>query len=252
MAPKFYIDDELVFNVVEESEFFRLKILTPEIEEHHVEEFMDTTVEWLSLDPQKGILIDFSGVKYLCGPFAVTLNRTYEDIKARGIYVRFVNVDPTIEPYIDVSNITVVMTLPPPTKPRINASAILEDLANNMSDEELMNKYGLSERGLANMYGKILRKGLGGKITTKKKPSDGGDSLLQFDLDELKSDKPVVDAHEVLNDLSNGMSNQDLMHKYKLTSKGLQSLARKLYRRGLISAATLERLKAPAGRVSVH
>ncbi len=97
-------------------------------------------------------------MKSVCADFAVALNKYYEDIKRRGINVRFVNVDPIIEPYVDVTNITVVMTIP--DKPVLSARQLLEDLANNLSDKELMRKHGLSPRGLASMYRKLLRKGL--------------------------------------------------------------------------------------------
>lgn len=248
MAAKFYIDNDLVFTLVEEPEFFRLSAMVPEIEEEHVEEFMDTTVEWLSTNPQKGILIDFQGVKYVCGDFAVTLNKYYEDIKSRGLYVRFVNVDPKVEPFIDVSNITVVMTLPP-EKPRVTASGILEDLAHNLSDEELMKKHGLSEKGLARMYGKLLRKGVSDRVLSGKKIHSGhGEADIIFDPDETNRNKPMVDVSEVLRDLADDATNSDLMHKYRLSPKGLESLARKLFRKGLIDSATLARLKETGSR----
>jgi anti-anti-sigma regulatory factor len=249
MAPKFYIDDDLVFTLQEEPEFFRLRVNIPEIEEEHVEEFMDTTVEWLSTNPQKGILIDFKGVRYVCGDFAVTLNKYYEDIKSRGLYVRFVNVDPGIEPFIDVSNITVVMSLPP-QKPRVTASGILDDLAQNLSDEELMRKHGLSEKGLARMYGKLLRKGVTGRgPVAKKVDAAPGEAEIAFDADDSHHNKPVVDVTEVLKDLAFGVTNTDLMHKYKLTQRGLESLARKLFHKGLITKSTMIRL---AGNESNH
>ncbi len=50
----FVRDEELIFALVEEPETFRMKILRPEIEEDHVEQFMDKTVEWLSTNPEKG------------------------------------------------------------------------------------------------------------------------------------------------------------------------------------------------------
>ncbi len=47
-------------------------------------------------------------------------------------------------------------------------------------------------------------------------------------------DKPVIDAREVLNDLRSGMEDVDLMQKYNLSSRGLQSLFRKLTQAGII------------------
>ena len=61
--------------------FFRLTVSKSSIEDEHVEDFMDTTVEWLSSDPQKGILIDFSGVEWICDEFVSHLATYYADLK---------------------------------------------------------------------------------------------------------------------------------------------------------------------------
>jgi len=242
MAPKFYVDDEFAISLVEEPKFFRLRIQTPEIEEYHVEEFMDTTVEWLSTNPQKGILIDFNGVKSVCGDFAVQLARYYADIKKRGLNVRFVNVDPAIEPYIEVSDITVVLNDVTLQKPVVNAREILDDLAKKISDRELMKKHGLSERGLASMFRKLLRKGLISRSALAERLGvETGE--VTIGLEGLASGKPVVNAADVLRDIAENKSDTEIMHKYKLSRKGLQSLLRKLYQRGLISKVTLQRRK---------
>jgi hypothetical protein len=68
------------------------------------------------------------------------------------------NVDPRIKPYVEVSNITVVMALP--KKPVISARAVLRDLTDNLSDEELMKKHKLSLMGLKSLYKKLLGKRL--------------------------------------------------------------------------------------------
>lgn len=242
MAPRFYVDDEFAISLVEEPEFFRLRIQTPEVEEYHVEEFMDTTVEWLSTNPQKGILIDFKGVKSVCGDFAAHLARNYEDIKRRGLHVRFVNVDPAIEPYLDVTNITVVLRDVLPPKAVVSARSILEDLADNLSDKALMKKHGLSEKGLASMFRKMLSKGL---ITRSALAERLGVELeeVTLGLEGLSTGKPVVNAVDVLQDLSDNLTDTEIMRKYKLSRKGLQSLLRKLYQRGLISKITLQRRK---------
>lgn len=240
MCPKFYVEDDFAISLEEESGFFRLKIQTPEVEEHHVEEFMDTTVEWLSTNPSKGILIDFQGVKAVCGDFAAHLHKYYEDIKRRGLNVRFVNVDPAIEPYIDVSNITVVLHDVIRETPVVSAKEILQDLANNLTDRQLMKKHGLSERTLAKTFKKLLAMGY---ITR-----DALAERLGMETPELASDqkgegyvKPVVSAAAVLQDIADNRSDSEIMHKYKLSPKGLSSLMRKLYKRGLVSKLTLKK-----------
>ncbi len=241
MAPRFYVDEEFAISLVEESEFFRLRIQTPEVTEYHVEEFMDTTVEWLSTNPQKGILIDFNGVKSICGDFAVHLARYYADIKRRGLHVRFVNVDPAIEPYVDVSNITVVLSDVTLQKPVVNARQILDDLAN-LSDRQIMKKHGLSEKGLASMFRKLLRKGLISRSALAERLGvETGE--ISVSLEGLALGKAVVNAADVLGDIADNMTDTEIMHKYRLSRKGLQSLMRKLYQRGLISKVTLQRRK---------
>jgi diguanylate cyclase (GGDEF)-like protein/PAS domain S-box-containing protein len=52
--------------------------------------------------------------------------------------------------------------------------------------------------------------------------------------------KRRIDAEQVLNDIRSGMSDQSLMNKYALSSKGLQSLFEKLLDAGLITQSELE------------
>jgi anti-anti-sigma regulatory factor len=247
---KFLFEDEaLIFTLVEEPEFFRMKITRPEIDEDHVEQFMDKTVEWLSTNPEKGILIDFDGVKSVCAEFAVALNRYYEDIKRRGLNVRFVNVDPMIEPYVDVTNITVVMTIP--EKPVLSARQLLEDLTNDLSDKELMRKHGLSSKGLASMYRKLLRKGLiSRRALARRMGVETGEVTVA--LEGIGASKVTVDAADVLKDLAAEVSDEILRQKYRLSPRGLQSLLRKLYRKGLISKAALLRRKELATKKTVR
>ncbi len=233
--------EEQIFSLTEETDLFRLKIDISELKEKHVEEFMDKTVEWLSTNPQKGILIDLEGVKSVCSDFTVALTRYYENVKRHGLYVRFVNVHPAIQPYVEVSNITVVMTRP--TKLTISARELMGDLENNLSDNELMEKHNLSPRGLKKLYKKLQAKGLEfrGKLERRIKGQRADLSLVL----ETKDAKGVtINASDVLKSLSNGMTDEQLMSQYKLSPRGLQSLYTKLTKSGLISESTLRRRKA--------
>jgi anti-anti-sigma regulatory factor len=242
-------DEEMIFSLVEEPEFFRMKVDSSEIDEDHVEQFTDKTVEWLSTNPEKGIQIDFEGVKSVCAGFAVALNRYYEDIKRRGLNVRFVNVDPLIEPYVDVTNITVVMRLP--EKPILSARELLEDFANDLSDKELMRKHGLTSRGLASMYRKLLRKGLISRRALARRMGVEAREITVA-LECIGYKKVVVDAVDVIKDLEAEVSDIELRRKYRLSPRGLQSLLRKLYRKGLVSKAALLRRKELSAKNSVH
>lgn len=47
-----------------------------------------------------------------------------------------------------------------PPKRKINAKQLVEDIRGGMGDSALRHKYGLSEKGLQSLYGKLLDKGL--------------------------------------------------------------------------------------------
>jgi anti-anti-sigma regulatory factor/predicted transcriptional regulator len=243
----FFESDEQIFSLVEESDFFRMKVDKPEVKEDHVEEFMDKTVEWLSTNPKKGILIDLEGVKSVCSDFTVALTRYYEDIKRRGLYVRFVNVDPKIQPYVDVSNITVVMAIP--DKPVISARELLGDLAKNLSDKELMKKHNLSPRGLKRLYKKLLGKGQMFRRALARRMGVTTQELT-ISSETTKAKKVTVHASNVMKDLANEMSDTEIMRAYKLSPRGLQSLFRKLYNKGLISKTTFMRRKGSSEKGS--
>src|SRR5208283_5347187 len=129
---KYYFDDEeTAFSLVEEPHFYRLRVERSAIEEPHVEEFLDRTVELLSKNPDKGILIDFKGVKTVCSEFAFHLGEYYQDLRDKGLQVRFVNVDPAIEPYIRRANISVVLDVHS-NRAVLSARELLDDLSNNL------------------------------------------------------------------------------------------------------------------------
>ncbi len=245
---KFLVESgDQIFSLSEEDDFFRMKVGRPEVREEHVEEFMDKTVEWFSTNPKKGILIDLEGVKSVCSDFTAALTRYYENVKKRGLYVRFVNVDPRIKPYVDVSNITVVMAIP--KKPVISARAVIRDLTDNMSDKELMKKHKLSPAGLKSLYRKLLGRGLVHRRALERRIGEQTQDLsLVFENQDAK--EVTVKASDVLNSLIHGMTDAELMREYRLSPRGLQSLFRKLYKKGLISKETFLRRKGPSGKTS--
>jgi len=233
--------EEQIFSLTEEIDMFRIKFGISEIKEEHVEEFMDKTVEWLSTSPTKGILIDLQGVKSVCPDFTIALTRYYENVKRRGLYVRFVNVDPGIKPYVEVSNITVVMTMP--EKLMISTREFIGDLTNNLSDKELMAKHNLSPSGLKKLYKKLLAKGLEFRGALERRIR-GQRADLGLVLETQDAKTVTINASDVLKSLSNGMTDEQLMSQYKLSPRGLQSLYMKLAKQGLVSESTLKRRKA--------
>ncbi len=159
MKKYYYQDTKPSFSLTREPHGFRLKVELPEIEEHHVEEFLDKTVEWLSANSNTGIIIDFAGVISVCSDFTAHLARYCDEAKTKGLAVEFINVDSRIKPYIYVEPITERL-LTRRTVLSISSKQVVADLRQNLSNHELMKKYGLSFSGLASLFKKLLNKGL--------------------------------------------------------------------------------------------
>ncbi len=53
--------------------------------------------------------------------------------------------------------------------------------------------------------------------------------------------KPLINAYEAIKDIKSGMDNTDLMAKYGITSKGLESLFKKLVQTGILNQRELEK-----------
>ncbi len=236
-----------IFSLTEEADLFRLKFGASNINEDHVEEFTDKTVEWLSSKPEKGILIDLEGVKSVCPNFTIALTRYYENVKRHGLYVRFVNVDPEIKPYVEVSNITVVMTRP--NKLTISARELMDDLNNHLSDNELMEKHNLSSRALKKLYKKLSAKGVDFRRALERR-NLGDDADRRLVLRTKDARRVTVNASDVLKSLSDGMTDADLMSHYKLSPLGLESLYKKLSNLGLISESSMRRRKVSSAKPS--
>jgi uncharacterized protein (DUF433 family) len=235
----FYEDRKPAFSLTEEPDFFRLRMEQPEIEEHYVEEFLDKTVEWLSANSEKPMLIDFEGVRRVCSDFSAHLAEYYHNAKAKGFIVHFVNVDPSIQPYVDIEAITERLQ-PGRSVLSISTKQVLEDIERNLSNQDLMTKYGLSLRGLASLFKKLLNKGL---ITRRYVEERGAqeDGPIEIELGGDDFMKTKVPARDVLRDIADDMSDEMLMQKYGLSEKGLHSMWMKLSVSNLISEEILRK-----------
>ena len=239
MKKYIYTDSKSAFSLTEGPDFFRLKMEQSEIEEHHVEEFLDKTVEWLSANSEKPMLIDFEGVTWVCSDFTAHLAEYYHDAKAKGFIVDFVNVGPTVRPFVDIEAITERLQ-PRRSVLSISTKQVLEDIERNLSNQDLMDKYGLSFQGLASLFKKLLNKGL---ITRRylEERSAQENRPIEIDLDEDDFLKTIVPALDVLRDIADDMPDEMLMEKYGLSEKGLNSMWTKLSDSKLISEETLRK-----------
>jgi hypothetical protein len=240
--PKFYVDEPAAFSLIEESDFYRLQVLTPHIYDSHVEEFLDITVEWLSSNPDKGILVDFRGVKSVCEEFTFHLNQYYETIKARGLYVRFVNVAPSIELAVEVYNVTMVMNLEDLTlnrgKTLVSAKQMIDDLAARLSDQELMKKHKLSRKGLDSVFRQLLERRLIPRRFFEQRTASTT-ARRTARLTEKGAPSIRISSAQVVADIAANLTNEELMQKYKVTPKGFARLLQKLHDKGFLSESEL-------------
>ncbi len=112
-----------------------------------------------------------------------------------------------------------------------------------------MKKHKLSQRGLKSLYKKLLGKRLVRRQALARRiEGQTKDLSLIFETQDAKT--VTVNASDVLNSIANGMTDAELMRKYRLSPRGLQSLFRKLYDEGLISEATFMRRKGSSEKIS--
>jgi uncharacterized protein (DUF433 family) len=97
-------------------------------------------------------------------------------------------------------------------KPRIKARDAVRDIRSGMTDSGLMEKYGLSAKGLQSVFLKLLE----------------AKAITQAEMNQRRAiyhDKTVVhqiDARAIVKDIRSGMTDSELMKKYDLSSEGLR------------------------------
>jgi hypothetical protein len=117
-------------------------------------------------------------------------------------------------------------------KVKIEAKLVLDDIRAGLDEAALMEKYNLSIKGLHSVLQKLVTLRVldesynwTGKSTREMHSSQGNRELS---------------AKEVVRDIKAGMTDGQLMRKYKLSSKGLQHLLEQLIEAGLIKDDDLE------------
>jgi len=99
------------------------------------------------------------------------------------------------------------------------------------------------------LYKKLLGKGLiFRRALALRMGVPAKDLTVVFEAEKPK--KVTVDASDVMKNLSSEMTDTELMREYKLSPRGLQSLFRKLYNKGLISKTTFLSRKDSSEKIS--
>lgn len=141
------------------------------------------------------------------------------------------------------------------TKRKIAAKQAVADIRAGMDDSALMEKYSLSPSGLQSLFDKLVSAGLidvaemydrmPGYVGTVAiadpfaLPKRGtADHTRQSPKGKSSA---WINAQEAARDIRSGMDDSALMRKYKVSSKGLQSLFEKLVDVGVITQLDLSR-----------
>lgn len=112
------------------------------------------------------------------------------------------------------------------SKSKIDASEALRDIRAGVDHFTMMEKYGLSRRGLHSLFRKLLSLGV----------------LKRGELGARY--KVEIGASGAIDDIRSGMSKSDFMQKYRVSSIGLQSMFTKLIASGLVEKDELDEWQA--------
>jgi uncharacterized protein YjbI with pentapeptide repeats len=134
---------------------------------------------------------------------------------------------------------------------RVKAIEVVDAIRQGMDDATLMERFGISARGLQKLFRQLVTGGIVGMEELEQRMALSHASVIidvskeKFPVPEAK--KLVVDALEALNCIRSGMDEKALMRKYTLSAKGVQSLIRKLEATGALAAAELKRIRSISG-----
>ncbi len=118
---------------------------------------------------------------------------------------------------------------PMSTKRTVKARHAVNDIRTGMTDSELMQKYGLSAKGLQRLFLKLLQV----KAITQSELNRRSESFLDTMMIEQ------MEGADMLEDLRSGTSNSELMEKYGLSAEGLQRAFQKLIQEEAIAEEEL-------------
>lgn len=152
-------------------------------------------------------------------------------------------------------------------KRKIDADVALKDIRAGMTDAELMAKYRLSAKGLQSLFNKLLLAGLieleeldirmptfmGTMFVSQIVRQSGEDDLRDVGNsmdDQLSSE---IKMTTVMKDIRSGAADSDLMDKYHLSARGLQSLLEHLVFSGIMKQVEVDqRISTVDSTVDVH
>jgi hypothetical protein len=132
------------------------------------------------------------------------------------------------------------------SRKKISAKLAISDIRSGMDDSALMKKYGLAADGIQSLFDKLVA---GGYLDLSEVQVRMQGFLGTIVIDDFRKEKlpsapgrgSRINAQEAARDVRSGTDDFALMDKYRLSSRGLQSMFNKLIAGGLISQLDLDR-----------
>ncbi len=116
-----------------------------------------------------------------------------------------------------------------PIKPRIKAGDAVRDIRSGMSDPQLMEKYGISAKGLQSLLTKLLEvKAVTPAEIDQRRTAYHDTTVIQ-----------QMDEENIVQDIRSGMPDSQLMEKYALSSDGLRRVLQTLLDTNVIALEEL-------------
>jgi predicted transcriptional regulator len=129
----------------------------------------------------------------------------------------------------------------------INAMEAVKSIRSGMDDAALMEKFNISAEGLQSLFAQLLQAGVLSQPEMKKRLGVRHSSVIvdvdHAELETTPSKKKIIDAAEALKLIRSGASDAKLMTTYNLSTKGVQSLFKKLLGRGLMKQSDYDARK---------
>jgi predicted transcriptional regulator len=151
---------------------------------------------------------------------------------------------------------------------RISAKDVRDDIRAGLDDSDLMAKYGLTVKGVESLFRKLLQAGIVEESELGDRMSDyAGSVVVSGQVASSQIERPskktgsgarkrkqlVIDALAAVQDIRSGMPDAELMRKYRLSTRGLQSLFKKLLDTGCIEQFEFDqRFAILEGTVDLH
>ncbi|MBI5251816.1 MAG: YIP1 family protein [Desulfomonile tiedjei] len=129
------------------------------------------------------------------------------------------------------------------SKQKISAKQVLNDISAGMSDAELMEKYGITPKGLESLFGKLTQAGLLKEASLRKRSSSSAqEAAAPAGHASIPRAEPTIPMEQkssdslatIAEDVKNGVHDGEIMRRYELSPGKLRELKERLVQEGYL------------------